>query len=57
MMVKSADTTDFIWSRMTGNHIRDALKVGELSAHGRDNAEPSSGNGEGVETGRARPTA
>jgi len=25
-----------------GNLLRDALKVGELSAMGRDNAEPSS---------------
>jgi len=32
MMVESEDTTDFNWSRGMGNHPRDALKVGELSA-------------------------
>lgn len=32
MMVEQADTTDFKWSRKTGNHFRDALKVGELFA-------------------------
>jgi hypothetical protein len=58
MMVESADTTDFNWSREMGNRSRDALKVGELSARsGRDDAEPSFGNEEGVETGRARPTS
>ena len=58
MMVESADTTDFYWSRGMGNCSRDALKVGEPSAHfGRGDTEPSFGNGEGVETGRARPTS
>jgi hypothetical protein len=32
MMVKSADTTDFDWSRGMGNRLRDALNIGELSA-------------------------
>ena len=34
MMVESADTTDFNWSRGMGNRLRDALKVGELFARG-----------------------
>jgi len=44
-----------------GNHLRDALNIGELSAREslreRDNAEPSLSDEEGVETGRARPTS
>jgi hypothetical protein len=45
MMVKSADTTDFNWSRRKGNRLRNALNVGGLCAlRGRDNAEPSSVN-------------
>jgi hypothetical protein len=58
MMVKLEDTTDFYWSRRMGNRLRDALKVGELSCpSGRDNAEPSFGHEEGVETGWAPPTS
>ncbi|MDQ6733822.1 MAG: hypothetical protein M3Z35_06855 [Nitrospirota bacterium] len=33
MMVESVDTTDFDWSRRSGNGCRDALKFGEPSAH------------------------
>jgi hypothetical protein len=35
--------------------LRDALKFGELSVAGRDDAEPSPCEREGVETGRAQP--
>jgi len=33
MMVESVDTTDFDWSRRSGNGCRDALKFGEPSAY------------------------
>ena len=40
--MESEDTTDFHGAGGLGNRLRDALKVGELSANERDNAEPSS---------------
>ena len=56
--VDAADLTTAVEPQQTETALRDALKVGELSVLvRRDNAEPSSANrGEGVETGRARPT-